>query len=323
MKRLIVSIPAYNEEKNIRDVILSIPKQIGGVGDMRIIVVNDGSTDATLEKIQDLDIDIIQHKKNQGLGKSFRDAVDRALALRADAMVNIDGDGQFDANDIPRLLMPIFRGEADFVSASRFVEKRDIPHMSKLKYAGNSCVTRMVNTILGRKFTDVSCGFRAYSREALLRLNLFGNFTYTQETFLDMSAKGVRMAEVPIEVKYFPERRSRMAKSIPRYAWRSFKIIFRTARDYKPLKVFGGMGIFLFVVGCVLDVGLLVYFLYAGTFSPYKIVGFAGGFLNIVGIMIFFIGLVADMLFRIRMNQEEILYRLKKEENGRDETPNT
>jgi hypothetical protein len=184
--------------------------------------------------------------------------------------------------------------------------------MPLIKYWGNLLVARLLRFFAGVDLADVSCGFRAYSREALLNLNLFGKFTYTQETILDLSFKGLRIAEVPVNVQYFEGRKSRVAGSIFRYAINSGKIITRTVRDFRPLRFFGGIGLTAFLLGCLLDGGLFWYYLKTGTFSPYKVVGFTGAALNIVGILLAGLGLLADMLDRIRTNQERILYYHKK-----------
>ncbi len=173
-------------------------------------------------------------------------------------------------------------------------------------------MSRLISFLSSQKITDVSCGFRAYSREALLNLNLFGKFTYTQESILDLSYKELRLKEIPIKVTYFPERRSRVASNILNYAWNTSKIILRTARDYKPLKFFGFIGIGLFCVGIALDLSLIYHFLNTGSFSPYKILGFAGAFLNATGLTIVAMAMIADMLNRMRINQERILYHEKR-----------
>ena len=146
----------------------------------------------------------------------------------------------------------------------------------------------------------------------MLALNLFGKFTYTQETFLDLIFKGFKIIEIPVSVKYFNDRKSKMAGSILRYAVKSADIMFKTIKDYKPLKFFGWSGFLIFLFGLALDIFVFIHFLNFGTFSPYKILGFLGAFLNSVGIMVFFIGILADLIDRVRMTQEKILYYEKK-----------
>lgn len=312
MKKLIVAIPAYNEGKNIKNVIMAIPREFSGISSVLILVIDDGSVDDTSAIAKDLGVVVMRHEKNYGLGKTFRDAVQKSLEYGADYMVNIDGDGQFDPRDIHKLLIPVIEGRADFVSASRFCRKGSYPQMSRMKIMGNIFLAKVISSLIRKDVKDVSCGFRAYNREALLRINLFGNFTYTQETFLDLGMKGLRICEVETSVRYFSDRKSSISGNLIRYAWRTFKIIFRATRDYRPLKIFGGMGIGFFLFGTIFNIFLLLCFVKTGSFTPYKFLGFFGAFFNILGIIIFFLGLIADMLYRMRMIGEETLYILKK-----------
>lgn len=311
--KLLVVIPAYNEKETIIQVIKSIPVSIDGIGNIYCMVVDDGSTDNTAELAKRTGAIVISNYYNKGVGGAFRVGIDEALRMGADIMVNIDGDGQFNPADISCLLKPILTNEADFVTASRFIDKKFIPKdMSKIKIWGNKQVALLIGWLTKRKFYDVSCGFRAYNREALLNLNLFGDFTYTQETFLDLSFKGLRIKEVPIEVKYFKERESKIAKNLFSYTWKILGIIFKTLRDYKPLKFFGTIGISIFAIGVILDIFIFYHYFVFGSFSPYLYVAFTGAFLNAMGLIIFVVGLVTDMLDRIRMNQEKLLYYEKK-----------
>ena len=172
--KLIVVIPCYNEEKTLGGVLQSIPKRIAGIKKIETLVVDDGSTDTSAIVAKKFHAThIVQHKRNKGLGETFRDGRDAALHFKADIIVTIDGDGQFNALEIPALIKPILQGKADMVTGSRFLTKRNILHMSRLKYIGNTFFTRMVNVLVSGKFTDTQCGFRAYSREAALRLVLY------------------------------------------------------------------------------------------------------------------------------------------------------
>ena len=160
---------------------------------------------------------------------------------------------------------------------------------------------------------DIACGFRAYSREALFRINISSRFTYTQEVVLDLLFRGLAVTEVSITVQYFKDRHSHISLNLLSYGWRVLKIMVRTIRDYKPLKFFGMVGAVVFLVGVALDLWMLWFYVQTGSFSPYKIVGFGGAFLNLTGITIWFVGLVADMLNRVRRDQDETLYYQKKQ----------
>ncbi len=309
---LSILIPALNEEKTIEKVIKSIPKKFPKITKQQIIVVNDGSTDKTAEIAKKNGAIVINHKKNLGLGTAFQSGLQRALELKSDILVTIDADCQFDPEEIPKLIKPITEKEADFVTGSRFINPQITPkNMPWIKKWGNHRIAGLISLVTHQKIHDVSCGFRAYGKEAMLRLNLFGKFTYTQETLLDLAYKGCNIIEVPVNVKYFDDRKSRVAHSILNYAFKSANIILRTVKDYRPLKFFGGCGILLFLIGLTLDIFVLIHFFKYNTFSPYKIFGFLGAFLNTTGIMIFFIGILADLIDKIRLTQEKILYQEK------------
>ena len=239
MKTCVVIIPALNEEKTIGTVIDAVPKTLfSGEVALKVLVVNDGSTDRTEAIAKVHGADVIHHDSPQGVGASFSDAIQEALKRRADYAVNIDADGQMDPKDIEKLLSPIYAGEQDMVTASRFMDKDKEPQMPSIKRWGNDRVAEIVSFIVGKKFYDVSCGFRAYNREALLRLNLFGKFTYTQETFINLATSGhIRIMEVPVEIRGVREfGTSRVASSIMKYAIRSGSIMLSAFKDYHPIR---------------------------------------------------------------------------------------
>ena len=310
--KILIAIPAYNEQETLTDVLRVLPDEISGAGSIATLVVDDGSTDGTADAARAGGAALICHERNEGVGRAFQAAVEEALRRGVDAMVTIDADGQFDARQIPELVAPIIEGEADLVTGSRFQRSTRPEGMPLAKYLGNRMVAGLLRFLTGVGLSDVSCGFRTYSREALLHLNLFGRFTYTQETILDLSFKGLRIRELPITVKYFRGRRSRVAGSLSRYAINASKIIVRSIRDFRPLRFFGTLGLAVFSLGLVLDAWVFHHYLNTGSFSPYKVVGFSGGALNICGILLAGLGLLADMLGRIRLNQERILYHHKR-----------
>lgn len=310
--KLIIYMPALNEEDGIADVIESLPKNIQGIERIEILVVDDGSTDNTAKIAKDNGASVVSHNGNKGVGMAFQSAVQYALENGADILVSIDADRQFNSDQIKDIIQPILEKRADMVTGNRFVNGMP-ENMSKTKYWGNEQMSKLISLISGQRFRDVSCGFRAYSREALMRLNLFGEFTYTQETILDMVYKGLRVVEFPVDVIYFPERKSRVANSVLKYAFNTLSIILKTLRDYKPMFFFGGMGGISIGIGLIMEIFLGIRFLVTGDFTPYKFIGFTGfGFL-VFGLLLVIVGLLAGMLNRVRVNQERILYELKKE----------
>lgn len=311
--KLAILIPALNEEQTIGKVIDSIPKHFHGISETQIIVVDDGSTDKTGEIAKSKNAIVVRHHKNQGVGKSFQDGLEKALEIKANILATIDADGQFNTGEIEKLISPITKGEADFVTGSRFIDKSYIPkNMPWIKQWGNRRVANIISWATGKKFYDVSCGFRAYDSEAMLKLNLFGKFTYTQETFLDLAFKGLTIKEVPVTVQYFEGRKSRVASSVLAYGSKSANIIFRTMKDYRPMKFFGWSGFLIFLLGFVMDSLVIYHYLKTHTFSPFKAFAFAGGFLVATGAMIIFIGVLADLIDKVRLTQEKLLYYEKK-----------
>ncbi|MDZ7830651.1 MAG: glycosyltransferase family 2 protein [Desulfobacterales bacterium] len=310
---LVILIPCFNEENTIRELILSIPKSIKGITKIEIIVIDDGSSDHTASRAEEAGAFVISHFRNMGVGAAFNTGVEKAIERGADIVVNIDGDGQFDPGDISCLIQPIIDGEAEFVTASRFMDKNLEPEMPVLKKWGNKRISSLISFLTKQQFHDVSCGFRAYSKEVLLKLNLMGKFTYTQETFLDLAFKEVKILEVPIKVKGEREYgQSRVAGNLWKYAINASKIIFRSFRDYQPFKFFFGISIGFFVLSFFLGTFFVGFYLVTGHFHPHKWAGFTSGFLLLFSLLFLLTALQADMFVRIRQNQEKLLYLERK-----------
>jgi len=311
--KVVVMIPAYNEENTIAKVISWIPRDCAD--EVKVLVINDGSHDQTVKVAKKAGADkVISHKTNLGLGTTFRDGINQALKMGADVIVNIDADGQFNPQDISKLLEPIIDGEADMVTCSRFKDYSLVPKMPKIKIFGNKLFAKVLNFFLRKNYTDTQCGFRAYSKEAALRLTLFGKFTYTQEVFIDLVKKGFRIKEVACKVLGEREGKSRVVKNVLSYGLKVSLIIVRSTRDYEPLKFFGVPGVFLSGLGILSSLILFARWLMITKVDPYLIVVYANVFLIIIGILLMILGLLADMLGRNRQLQEEIFYKLKKQE---------
>ena len=311
MIKLIIYMPALNEEKDIQHVIAALPKEIRGVDCIEHLVIDDGSTDKTSALALAAGANVVQHRKNRGVGAAFQSAVQFALENKADILVGIDADRQFDPAEIPALLEPILAKQADMVIGNRFTSGMP-PYMPPVKYWGNKKIAQLVSYVSGQTFQDVSCGFRAYSREALFRLNIFAEFTYTHETILSLAYQGLRVVEHPIRVKYDPQRKSRVAGSILNYALQTSKIVMRVMLDYRPIRVFGGLGAVFILIGMGFEFFLLGHYILTHSFSPYKATGFIGLGFIVFGMLVLIIALIADMLNRLRMNQNKVLYELKK-----------
>jgi glycosyltransferase involved in cell wall biosynthesis len=309
--RLLIFLPALNEELNIQKVISNLPKELTGINNIDYLVVDDGSKDATAELALISGAKVVSHGINRGVGRAFHSAVQFALENEVDILVGIDADGQFDPLEIPALIAPVLANKADMVIGNRFAQGMPA-HMPIVKFWGNKQIAEIISYVTGQKFQDVSCGFRAYNREALLRLNLFAEFTYTHESILSTIFQGLKVLECPINVKYDPGRRSRVAGSLTKYAVQTSKIILRVLLDYRPIRVFGAMGMILITIGLAFVVYLLVHYLLTQSFTPYKSFGFIGlGFFTF-GLLVLLIALISDMLNRLRTNQDKLLYEIRK-----------
>jgi glycosyltransferase involved in cell wall biosynthesis len=200
-RRLLVVLPALNEAATIADVIERIPRNLPGIDCVDILLVDDGSTDETAELARRSGAEVISHNINRGVGAAIQTGLGEAIRRRVDIAVNIDSDGQFDPATIRDLIAPVLEGRADMATASRFKDRALVPSMPAAKRFGNWAMAKLVSFLSAGDYADVSCGFRAYSKEALLRLVLTGSFTYTQESFLVLAAKGMKIVEVPIPVR--------------------------------------------------------------------------------------------------------------------------
>lgn len=317
MAKLVVIIPSYNEEKTIGKVIREIPRKISGLNKVEILVIDDGSKDSTVKVAKGAGADnIISHSTNKGVGVAFSTGIENALKMDADVIVNIDADGQFNPDDIAKLVTPILKKEADMVTGTRFADRKLEPKMPLVKKFGNKIFTRIISNLSDQQFTDTQCGFRAYSREAALSMNLFGSFTYTQEVFLDLVNKGLPIREVPIKVKYIKGRKSKVVRNPFSYGFRALSIIIRTIRDSKPLKFFGGIGAIVFLAGGIPGLALFIRWLLTATVTPYKSLINLSSTLMILGLLLIFLALIADMQGRERKILEEILYYNKVKAYG-------
>lgn len=321
--KLIVNIPAYNEQDVVGKTIEKIRKsfalpfysEVGSVITEKLIqVVDDGSTDQTAQKAQEAGVDLlVSYHPNRKLAYSFKQAVENSLANGADIMINIDADGQFNPDDIPKLLSPILKGEADVVIANRFgnIKAKNIPWIRKTL---NRFASSVIGFFLGYKTNDLTCGFRAHSREALLRLNLVNtSFTYTQETIIDAIGKNLKLLWVPIEVTYFDNRQGKITKSLWKFVNNSFKIIIKAVRDVRPMKFFGLPGAFMMFLSFI-SFGIFLY-KYFPNFEVtqhrnYLILSIS---LFLIGLQFVVFALIADMIKGNRRLNEEFMYQWKKD----------
>ncbi|MEX2288085.1 MAG: DPM/DPG synthase family glycosyltransferase [Planctomycetaceae bacterium] len=309
-QRLVVIVPAHNEEKTIGQVIANIPCTIDDVEEVKVVVVNDCSTDRTADIAREAGAIVVSHPNRHGVGAAFMTGIDAALRLQADVIVNMDGDGQFDSQDISKLIRPILYESHGFVTCTRFADPANSPEMPRLKLWGNRMMCRLINLIIRRgKFTDVSCGFRAYSRETALRLNLYGRFTYTQESFIDLASKGILMTEIPLRVRGTREfGKSKVASNLFWYTLQTVPIMARAVRDVRPLTFFGTIGLVFLLLGCTMFGFVGVWWLIHERTSPWTSLLTIGSGSLVMGLVIGFIALIADQIGRGRRIDEQLLY---------------
>jgi len=279
------------------------------------VVIDDGSTDDTAKVAAAAGARVISFGHNRGLGAAFREALSRALGLGADIIVNIDGDGQFNPQDIPKLIEPIIQGQADMVTASRFADPDLIPKMPWVKKWGNQVGANVVSKLTSQKLHDVSCGFRAYSRDAALRATLLGGHTYTHEVILDLAFRGLRIVELPVKVRGVRKvGKSRLTENLWKHCWNSLFIILRAYRDYRPTRVFGTISVVFLMLAVSCGVFVVWHYLATGAFSPYIFVAFLAGGFGFVSLICYITALLAGMINRLRILQDEQLFLLRKRE---------
>lgn len=310
-EKIIIYMPALNEEATIREVLNSIPKHFDGFEKVELLVVNDGSTDNTVNEALLTGATVITHTRNRGVGIAFQTALNYSLKAKADILVSIDADGQFDVDQINAIIQPILDKKADFCIGNRFANSKP-DKMPKIKYWGNKQISKIVSLITKTNIQDVSCGFRAYSKDCLFRLNLQGSFTYTHETILELLQKGYTVAQIPVKVTYDENRVSRIANNITQYAFKTSIIIFKSLKDYKPFRFFLSIALLVLFIAFIIGGFVLIHWMDTGMITPYKSFGFIALSLCGMAVVIITLAFIADILNRIRENQEKILYLSKK-----------
>jgi glycosyltransferase involved in cell wall biosynthesis len=317
VKKVLVALPAFDEEATIADVIAGIPGTAHGL-ELDVLTVDDGSFDRTAEMAGKAGAAVISHGRNLGLGEAFRTALKYARDNGYHMMVTIDSDGQFDPAQIPLLMEPILSGRADFVTASRFADPDLTPEMPAMKKWGNRRVARLVGSLSGVEIEDATCGFRAYGPAALERLSSFSRFTYTQEVIIDLASKGLSIVEVPVEVLgERPVGDSRIARSLWRYAILSLAAMYSISHDHRPWRFYGIPALVLFVIGVCADLFVLVRWILVGRITPFTAVGLGGLFLITFAALLFLFASLADTASHNRRLIESILSdRIKRNRGG-------
>jgi len=307
--KLVVQVPAYNEEATIAGVLDAIPRRIDGIDQVEVLVVDDGSTDRTIDVAQAHGADhILGHNHNRGLAATFQTGLDAALRLGADVIVNVDADLQYPPDQIPALIAPILSGQADLVIGDRQVHQ--VQHFSPLKRMLEKFGSWVVRQASGTTVPDAPSGFRAYSRETALRLFVLTDFSYTIDNLIQAGKRGLAVAHIPVRTN--PTRPSRLHSGNWNFVKRQGATIVRAYATYEPLKTFFYLSLPFFLVSAVLLIRITVIFIEQGFRLPGNlqslVIGITSG---IVGFLILTFGLLADRIGDNRRLMEEILYRLR------------
>lgn len=291
---LIIQIPCLNEESTLPATIADLPREIDGFERVEWLVIDDGSTDRTVEVARELGVDhVVSHPHNRGLAAAYMTGLDTALRLGADVIVNTDADNQYDASGIPDLARPILRGQADMVVGERPIEQ--IEEFSRVKKVLQRLGSKVVRAFSGTEVRDAASGFRAVSRSAAIRLRVFGRYTYTMETLVQAGWEGLVVKSVPVGVN--PKtRESRLVRSIPRYVFRSATTIVRTFALYKPFRFFVSVGSPVFILGVVLVTRWMLYYTLSDSYSSRLPSLFVGLGLILLAVQIWTVAFVADLI---------------------------
>jgi len=306
--KLIIQIPCLNEASTLPATIADLPRQVPGIDAVEFLIIDDGSVDGTAQVARALGVHhVVRFRRRKGLAAAFMAGIDASLKLGADYIVNTDGDNQYCGADVATLVAPLLSGEADIVIGDRNIQ--DVAHMSPTKKALQRLGSWVVRQVSNTKVPDTTSGFRAYTRDAALRLTIVSEFSYTLESIIQAGKKRMAIAHVPIATN--PRlRESRLFASAWGYVKVSAATIVRIYAMYEPLKVLSSIGGVVFLAGLAISVRFL-YFYVTGTGLGHLQSLILSAVLLIVGFQVVLIGLVADVISGNRKLIEDLLYRVR------------
>lgn len=306
--KLVIQIPCLNEEDSLPVTLADLPKQVPGIDEIDIVIIDDGSTDKTVEVAKSFGVkNIVHFSTNKGLAKAFLAGIGKSLDIGADIIINTDADNQYCAKDIEKLVQPILEGRADIVIGTRPVS--EIKHFSPLKKFLQKFGSWVMRLLSSTKVEDAPSGFRAFSREAAIQLNVFDNYSYTLETILQAKVKGLNIECVDINVN--PElRKSRLFSNMFTYILRSVFTMIRMFIIYRPFRFFAVCGLIFLLIGLILSGRFIYYFLMGTGQGHIQSLIFAAVFL-LTGVQIGLIAVLADLISINRKLLEDIQKRVK------------
>lgn len=307
--KLIIQIPCYNEAETLEIALNDLPKKIDGIDEIEYLIINDGSTDNTVEVAKAWGVHhVVNFRRNKGLAKGFMAGLDACLLHGADIIVNTDADNQYCGEDIEKLVRPILDGKADIVIGERPID--DTEHFSPLKKKLQHFGSWVVRKASKTNIPDAPSGFRAYSRDAAMRINVVNDYTYTLETIVQAGRNRMAITSVPIRTN--PElRKSRLFHSMWGYVKKSMLTILRALMWYKPLYCFTIVASFPFAIGLLIGIRFLCYY-FTGNGSGHVQSLILACTLLIIGFITFVIGMVADVIAANRKILEDTQYQIRK-----------
>lgn len=307
--KLIIQVPCYNEEATLAIALGHLPRKVDGFKKVEWLIINDGSTDGTVEAAKRCGVDhIVSFARNQGLARGFMAGLDACIKLGADVIVNTDADNQYEASDIPKIIAPVLDGKADIVVGERPISQ--IKHFSPIKKILQKTGSWAVRVASNTNVMDAPSGFRAMSRDAAMRLNVFNDYTYTLETIIQAGQKGMAIMSVPVRTNE-DLRPSRLVKSIASYVKKSIVTIIRIFVVYKPFNFFLSLGLVFFLTGLVPGIRF-IYFIYTGNNGGHVQSLILASILLIIGVQFFVLAFLGDLLAVNRKLLEDIQYRMRK-----------
>ena len=308
MKKLIIQIPCLNEAQTLPATLADLPKSIAGLDVIEVLVIDDGSRDGTADVARACGVDhILRLRRNKGLAAAFQAGIDASLKAVAEVIVNTDADNQYSGQEIPKLLAPLLRGEADICIGDRNIA--ELRHMSWRKRQRQALGSWVVRQVSNTNVPDTTSGFRAYTREAALRMTIISEFSYTLESIIQAGKKRMAIAHVPVAVN--PRtRESRLFDSIFSYIKRSGATIVRIYAMYEPLKVFTYIGLSILALGMAGAVRFMLYY-FEGAASRHLGSAIATAVLLLFGFQVLLIGLLADVISGVRKLLEDLVYRVR------------
>lgn len=309
--KLIIQIPCLNEAETLEIALNDLPKHIDGIDEIEYLIINDGSVDNTVEVARNWGVHyIVSFKRNKGLAKGFMAGIDACLKHGADIIVNTDADNQYCGEDIEKLVRPILDGKADIVIGERPIDETEYfsPLKKKLQHFGSYIVRKASKTDI----PDAPSGFRAFSREAAMHINVMNNYTYTLETIVQAGRSSWAITSVPVRTNG-ELRKSRLFHSMGAYVKRSMITIIRAYMMYRPLTFFSVLGLVPFTGGFLIGLRFLIYWLKGSGSGHIQSLIFAST-LMLLGFMTFIVGLQADVIANNRKILEDIQYRIRKSE---------